>query len=323
MKWHQIGFVSLLLVAVIILQDMPNRVGRFEVFLLYTVFLNVALAQSWNLVGGYTGLISLGHAAFFGIGAYTAAVCMRKFDLPFIPAVLLGGVLAMVFAVIISFPTFRFRGVYFAIGTLTVGEALRIWMINWDWTDGAQGIRFPIRELPSLEAFYYIMLGAAAIITLAVYLITQSQLGLGLRAIRDNEQSAQNMGVHVFRTKLIAFALSAAATGLVGAVHGARLSTIEPYSIFGVSWTITMVNMAIIGGMGSVMGPIIGATFITLLEDRLSNYYQYHLIITGVVLIFVIRYMPAGIWGWVKHDAAPWLMRRLPRSDTAGERHAA
>jgi branched-chain amino acid transport system permease protein len=327
MKWQQALFLAGLAVAVYVLKGMPARVDRYEVFLLYTLFLNIALSQSWNLVGGYTGLISLGHAGFFGIGAYTAAICMRKFDWSFEPSIAAGAGLAMLFALVVSFPTFRFRGVYFAIGTLTLGEALRIWMINWDWIGGAQGIRFPIRELPSLEDFYYIMLGVAAAITLLVYLISQSQLGLGLRAIRDNEASAQNMGVNIFRTKLVAFLISAAATGLVGAIHGARLTTIEPYSIFGVSWTISMVNMTIIGGMGTVLGPIAGAAFVTFLDDELADYYKYHLIITGIIFIFVIRFMPQGIWGWIQSVGLPWLLRQVRRrviiSPAPEESHAA
>ena len=315
MKWHQILFLITLGIAVYILKDMPNRLDRYEVFLLYTVLLNIALAQSWNMVGGFAGLISLGHGAFFGIGAYTAAVLMRKYEYPFEHAVAAGAVLPMIAAIIVSIPTFRFKGVYFAIGTLTLGEAIRIWMINWEWTDGAQGIRFPIRELPSLEDFYYIMLGTATAITLISYVMVNSPLGLGLRAIRDNEQSAQNLGVNIFRTKLIAFSISAAATGFVGAVHGARLSTIEPYSIFGVSWTISVVNTTIIGGMGTVIGPIVGASFIALLEDRLAEYERYHLIMTGVIFIVVIRFMPKGIWGTIQAN----LSTHHPSNDFVGE----
>lgn len=323
MKWQQGLFLAALAAAVFILKGMPDRVGRYEVFLLYTLLVNIALSQSWNLVGGYTGLVSLGHAGFFGLGAYTAALGMREFELSFAEAAAAGAVVAMLFAIIIAFPTFRFRGVYFAIGTLTLGEALRIWMINWEKTGGAQGIRFPLAELPSLTDFYYIMLGVAVAVTLLVFFISQSQLGLALRAIRDNEQSAQNMGVNIFRAKLAAFAISAAATGLVGAVHGARLSTIEPYSIFGVSWTISMVNMTIIGGMGTVVGPIVGASFVTFLDDELADYYKYHLIITGVIFILVIRFMPQGIWGWLQNIALPRLVRYLPGRRLSEESRAA
>ncbi len=289
------------LAAVLLL--LPAVAGRFTVFLLYLLFLNIGLAQSWNLVGGYTGLISLGHAAFFGIGAYTAAILMSNFGAPFILAVLVSGFLAVAFAIIIAFPTFRFRGVYFAIGTLILAEALRIWMINWDFTGGAQGLRFPIGGGPSLNEFYYIMLALAVVATAGLVVILRNKLGLGLRAIRDDEESAQNMGVSIFRTKLYSFAISAFLAGVIGGVHAARLSVIEPYSIYGVSWTITMINIVIIGGIGTIFGPIVGALFITFLGEVLASFYTVHLIITGVILILVIRFMPQGIWGWMRQTS--------------------
>ena len=291
---------GLLGLMIIVLLLVPTFASRFTVFVLYLLFLNIALAQSWNLVGGYTGLISLGHAAFFGIGAYSAAIFMSQLNMPFLIAVLAGGLLATIFAVIIAFPTFRFRGVYFAIGTLILAEALRIWMINWEFTGGAQGVRFPISRIPSLNEFYYIMLVAAVAATAVLILILRQKLGLGLRAIRDNEGSAQNMGVSIFRTKLFSFAISAFMAGLIGAIHATRLSVIEPYSIFGVSWTIAMINIVIIGGMGTIVGPIVGAIFITFLGEALADFYTVHLMITGLIFILVIRFMPQGIWGWIR-----------------------
>lgn len=296
-KW--LLWTALILLGITLLL-LPAFAGRFTVFLLYLLFLNIGLAQSWNLVGGYTGLVSLGHAAFVGIGAYTAAIFMSNLGAPFALAVLCGGGLATVFAVIIAFPTFRFRGIYFAIGTLILAEALRIWMINWEFTGGAQGLRFPIGKGPSLNGYYYIMLFFAAAATILLMLILHNKLGIGLRAIRDNEQSAQNMGVNLFRTKLASFVISAFIAGLIGGVHAARLSVIEPYSIYAVGWTIAMINIVIIGGMGTIWGPIIGAIFITFLGEALADLYTVHLMITGVIFILVIRFMPQGIWGWLR-----------------------
>lgn len=310
-KWLLGG---LLVIGAIILLLVPTFASRFTVFILYLLFLNIALAQSWNLVGGYTGLISLGHAAFFGIGAYSAAIFMSQLQLPFLVAVLAGGLLAAVFAVIIAFPTFRFRGVYFTIGTLILAEALRIWMINWKFTGGAQGLQFPISRIPSLNEFYYIMLLAAVATTATIFFILRQKLGIGLRAIRDNEGSAQNMGVSIFRTKLFSFAISAFIAGFVGAIHATRLSVIEPYSIFGVAWTIAMINIVIIGGMGTIVGPIVGAIFIVFLGEMLSDFYTVHLMITGLIFILVIRFMPQGIWGWFQQTSvaqriAHWFMQ--------------
>jgi branched-chain amino acid transport system permease protein len=279
---------------------LPLGASRYLLFLLYLILLNIALAQSWNLVGGYTGLISLGHAAFFGLGAYTAAILIRRLGAPLLPSAIAGGLVAAAFSAIISVPTFRFRGIYFAIGTLILAEALRIWMINWELTGGAQGISLPPASAPSLTEFYYLMLVIAVGSTALLAVILRTKLGIGLRAIRDNEDVAQNMGVNTFRTKLYAFLLSAFIAGLTGGVHAAKLGVIEPYSIFSSVWTISIVNIVIIGGIGTVFGPILGAIFITLLSEVLVGFYTFHLMITGIIFILVIRFVPAGIWGRIR-----------------------
>ncbi len=296
-QWLAWGLLAVVMLALILL---PAFAGRYTVFILYILFLYIGLAQSWNLVAGYTGLISLGHAAFFGIGAYTTGMLITYLGVPFGPAAIAGGLVAALFSAVISVPTFRFRGIYFAIGTLILAEALRIWMINWEVTGGAQGLHFPVGSGPSLNGFYYTMLGIATSLILLTVVILRTKLGIGLRAIRDNEDGAQNMGVNTFRTKLYAFLISAFAAGLMGAVHATKLGAIEPYSIFGIAWTTTMINIVIIGGIGTVTGPIIGAIFITLLSENLASFYTYHLIITGIILILTIRFMPSGIWGAIR-----------------------
>ena len=220
---------------------------------------------------------------------------------------IIGGLASTAFAFLISFPTFRFRGIYFAIGTLVLAEALRIWMINWEFIGGAQGMQFPIGIGFRLSGYFYIMLGLAVGSTALLMYILRSKLGVGLRAIRDNEDGAQNLGVDIFRTKLAALMISAFIAGLVGAVHAGRLGAIEPYSIFGAAWTIGVVNIVIIGGMGTIFGPIIGAIFVTLLTEAMADFSGIHLIIEGVILILVIRYMPYGLWGF-----ALKILRRLP-----------
>jgi branched-chain amino acid transport system permease protein len=284
---------------------------RYTLFILYFFLLNVALAQSWNLIGGYTGLISLGHAAFLGIGAYTTAILVVNFGAPTVFAFICGGVAAAIFALVISFATFRFRDIYFATGTLVLAEALRIWMINWEFIGGAQGMQFPPGVGPDLYGYYYLMLGLAAGSTAVLLLIMRTKLGLGLRAIRDNENSARNMGVNVFATKLVAFLVCAFIAGLVGAVHAGRLGTIEPYSIFGAAWTIGIVNIVIIGGIGTIVGPIIGAMFTIALSEAFADLPSLHLIIEGVILILVIRFAPLGIWGYglIAAQRAPALHR--------------
>jgi branched-chain amino acid transport system permease protein len=298
---------ALVLFALLVL---PHIGDKYTIYLVYLMFIYMALGQSWNLVAGYTGLVNLGVAAFFGLGAYTAALTMSDWAWSFYLAILASGGVAMLFAAVVSLPMFRFRGIYFAIGTLVLAEALRIWMINWSVTGGAQGLFFPVTNIPSPNDFYYAGLALAAGATAIIALILRTKLGVGLRAIRDNEDAAQNMGVNTFRVKLYAFALSAFIAGVTGGVQAAYLGTIEPYSIFSITWTITAVNLVIIGGMGTLLGPIVGAVVVTELQDRLSSYPNAHLIITGIILIVFIRFVPAGIVGQLARLHLP---RRLTR----------
>lgn len=292
--WALLGLLALVLIAA------PHFLDNYAIFLLYLLWLNVGLAQSWNLLAGYAGLISLGVAAFFGIGAYTAAMTILHLHLHFLVGSLLGGLLAAAFAAGVAIPVFRFRGIYFTIGTLVLSEALRIFMINWKFTGSAEGLNLPLESIGSLTWFYYIMLGVAAGSTILVVVILRTKLGMGLRAIGNNENSARNMGVNALRTKLIVFLLSAFVTGVVGGVHAAKMGSIEPYSIFNAMWTLSTANTVIIGGIGTVFGPILGSAFVIVLSEALSNYHTFHLAITGVLLIVIVRFVPSGIWGEIK-----------------------
>jgi len=290
-QWILLGLLILALVVA------PHILDRYTIFLLYLLWLYIGLAQGWNLLAGYAGLISLGVAAFFGIGAYTAAMTVIHLKYHFLLGSLLGGVLATAFAAIVAVPIFRFSGIYFAIGTLVLSEALRIFMISWKFTGSADGLALPIEKSPSFVWFYYLMLGVAAGATLLVVLILRTKLGMGLRAIGNNEKSAQNMGVNTFRTKLYIFLISAFITGVVGGIHATQMGSIEPYSIFNAMWTLSTANTVIIGGIGTIAGPILGSIFVIFLGELLADYHTFHLAITGVLLILIIRFIPAGIWG--------------------------
>ena len=299
-QWALIGLLALALIAA------PHVLDRYMIFLLYLLCLSIGLAQGWNLLAGYAGLISLGVAAFFGIGAYTAAMTIIHLGFHFLVGSFVGGLLAAAFAAAVALPIFRFRGVYFAIGTLVLSEALRIFMINWKFTGSADGLNLPLESGTNLMWFYYIMLCVAVGTTVLLIIILRAKLGMGLRAIGDNEDSARNMGVNTFWTKLYAFLISAFIAGFIGGIHATKMLSIEPYSIFTPMWTLSTINIAIIGGMGTLVGPILGSFFIVFLSELLADYYTFHLIITGVILIVIIRFVPEGIWGkardirWVK-----------------------
>ncbi len=306
-----------LLLAVLLLAA-PAVLSAYAVYLLFTVFLYVALAQSWNLAAGMTGLVSLGHAAFLGLGAYAGAWAMLRMEAPFAVALAAGGLAAAAFAAVVAVPVFRFRGIYFTIGTLVLAEALRLWMIVWPAAGAANGLHLPVAALPGPTALYYIGLALAAGSTMTVAAIMRSALGMALNAIRDNEDAARTLGVNVFRAKLGSLATSSFIAGVAGAVWAAKLAYIEPFSIFNISWTIAMVNMVIVGGIGTLAGPAIGALFVVFLSHQLGDYYAVQVILTGAVLILVIRFAPHGIWGTLRH--ASFVRRARWGLGAAGER---
>ncbi|MET3289777.1 UNVERIFIED_CONTAM: branched-chain amino acid transport system permease protein [Brevibacillus sp. OAP136] len=299
--------------AFVLLAFVPFFASGFVLSVGFSLFISIALAQSWNLIAGYTGLVSLGHAAFFGIGAYATGVLMTKLDMGFFLAFVLGAVISTLFAVIVASPMFRFRGFYFTIGTLVLAEALRVWMINWEFTGSAIGIMMPIENWFSESSFYYLALILAVASVLILYIITKSRLGIGLRAIRDNEKSARNSGVNIFRTKLTAFSIASFIAGLAGGVQAEYMGTIEPYSIFSMGWTILVLNIVMIGGIGTIAGPIIGAVLVTILNLLLKGSGAWDMIIMAIILVLVIRFMPTGIWGTIAGKF------RKYRSKRAGE----
>ncbi len=255
-----------------------------------------ALAQAWNLLAGYGGLISLGTAAFVGIGMYGTAKLVISAGMPVVPAMVTGGAMAALFAALVSPALFRLRGLYFVIATLVLAQALGIWMVNWNGLGGSLGL-FLTNTAPSAEERYYTALVIAAATTALVAGLLRTRLGLSLRAVRDNEDAAQQLGLSTFHTKLWAFLVSAFVMGVVGGMQANWQGKIEPYGAFSLNWTVDVVTIAIIGGMGTVVGPLLGSVLVIYLGERLADYPEIHVAITGAILILVIRFAPYGVWG--------------------------
>lgn len=292
------GGIALLALAGV-LAVLPSFVSDYTILVLFRVFEYAALAQAWNLLAGYGGLISLGSAAFVGIGAYATAKLTISTGIPLIAAMLIGGAVSAAFAAIVSPALFRLRGLYFVIGTLALAQALQLWMVNWNGLGGASGLFLTVAA-PTNKQVYYMSFVVAAAATVILAGVLRTRLGISLRALRDNEDAARQLGLWTFRTKLWAFMLSSAVMGVVGGLQAARLSVIEPYGSFGLQWTIDTVNVAIIGGMGTLVGPLVGAGFIVWLGERLASHPETHLAITGALMILVVRFAPFGIWGGVR-----------------------
>jgi branched-chain amino acid transport system permease protein len=286
------------LAVVVLAYLLPYALGPYYQQVGYRVLQLGALATAWNLLAGYGGLVSLGSASFIGLGAYAAAVVGNGTDLPLPVLLPVGAAVAAVFAVLVSPAMFRLRGLYFTIGTLALSEALRILMVNIRTFGGASGV---ILQAPTPEPFelYWWALLLAVVATTAVVAVLASPAALSLRGVRDDEDVARQMGVVTFRTKLWAFALSAALMGLVGALQSVKLGVIEPYGGFGLAWTIDIVAVAIIGGLGTRGGPWAGAVFVGVLAELLRDYPEVHTAITGLVMFIVIRFAPHGIWGTI------------------------
>jgi branched-chain amino acid transport system permease protein len=257
------------------------------------------MASAWNIIGGYTGYASFGNVVFFGLGAYTTAVLMEKAGLNFAAAFLGAGLGSAAFAIIIGLPVLRLRGHYFAIATLGVAEAMKALVQNLDITEGNSGIYLPMLNL-SVRAqyyfFFYIML-ATLIATLVVsYLVLHAKLGYSLIAIREDEDSANSVGINTTAAKTIAFALSGFFTGLAGSVYAYQQAFIKPDPVFTVESTLKMIVMAVFGGIGTLFGPLLGAISIEVLSEILSNYFLVaHTLFFGGLVILSIVFIPKGI----------------------------
>jgi branched-chain amino acid transport system permease protein len=262
--------------------------------------LNLALSQMWNLLAGYSGLISLGQQAFIGLGGYALAVFSIYYGLPIWLSIIIGGAVSVLFALVISAPIFRMRGVYFAIGTWTVAEVLRILFSNWKYVGYGMGLFVKPAYALSFNTIYFTALAIGIASVALVYFLLRSKLGLGLMAIRDEETASETLGVDIFRCKLNCFLISAGVTGAVAGVLYLHNIFIQPYSAFGIDWTVRLVFITIIGGIGTIEGPIIGSLLYVFLHQWLSEYPSVSLLILGSIAIGVILVAPKGIMGTIQ-----------------------
>jgi branched-chain amino acid transport system permease protein len=272
----------------------PAGLSPFLVQFLINLFMLAALAESWNIIGGFTGYASFGNVAFFGIGAYTTAVLLTAAAWPFALALPAGGLLAMAFAGLIGMPILRLKGHYFAIATLGVAETMREIVYNLKITGGGTGLTMPITRSPL--PFFYLMLAILVAATLVNWWLSASRFGYGLIAIREDEDAAMAMGINTALYKTAAFALSGAFAGLVGGVFAYWITFIDPEGVFRVIVTIQMIIMAVFGGMGTVVGPLLGALVLASVSELLSTQLvSLAELFNGLVVILVVLFMPKGL----------------------------
>jgi branched-chain amino acid transport system permease protein len=277
----------------------------FVLRLIGTVLLFIVLAQSWNIIGGYTGYISFGHVTFFGLGAYVAALTFTWFGWPPYVAVVPAGLVAATFAVIVGYPTLRLRGPYFAIATLALGLVTQLAVANLPFTGGGEGIvvrgGMPFTRYALEHAFYLSYLALAVATIGAVMRLERSKLGFGLRAIRDDQDVALSVGVAATRLKLIAFGLSSFFAGAAGSIYAHQVAYVSAPDLFTLDISIKSLVYAVVGGTSTVFGPVLGAIFMELLDIYLATSVIGALridhIVFGVLLAVTVLIAPRGLVG--------------------------
>jgi branched-chain amino acid transport system permease protein len=291
------------LIAVIVVLALFPIIGVPHVWLLYLFlfFSYLAMANMWNLLAGYSGLISLCPAAFIGLAGYTMTV-MTWLGLPYYSGIIPGAIVAALFAMLISIPVFRLKGIYFAIGTLVVPEILRFVFMLWRPVGGViygKGAGYTVKgvaEVSSSEV-YWLSLAVAIVSVFLMRYILRSKLGTGLAAIRDNDNTAASSGINVFNLKLYSFVIAAFVTGLAGAIFYIYQGFIEPVSAFGIRWLIIIMLATVIGGEGTEEGPVLGTIIVVFLYFLLARYAEISLLIQGIILVGIMLLAPQGIMG--------------------------
>jgi len=311
---------------VFILATVPLWAGSDLLRMLVELMYLLALAQMWNLLAGYAGLVSVGQQAFIGLGGYALIVFADDLKINIFLAVILGGVVAAIMSLPTAAIVFRLRGGYFAIGTWVVAEVFRLLVAsNTDWLRGGSGRTLQAaglldRELrQDLTYWLALVIGIGSVVL--VYAIMRSRLGLGLTALRDSESAASSLGVNTQRIKLIVFVIAAFGTGVTGGLIYLSLLRITPDAAFSPIWTAFMIFIVVIGGIGTIEGPILGTLVFFALRQYLADFGGWSWILLGLVAVLVMLVSPNGLWGimhrYLNLDIFA-VRRRLPNKNNDG-----
>lgn len=295
----------------------PVFLGNYDVRIAITIAMFTAMALSWNIIGGFTGYPSFSTAAFYGIGCYVGALAQRE-GVPAAVAWVLAAAFVGGFAGLVGAILLRLKGHYFAIGSIAIVDISRLVISSWgDVTGGGDGLNVPLMQGgPSAVSAYilYVMLVLMVLAFITTVIVDRTRLGFGLRCIEQNEDAADMVGVDTTRYKVAAYVLSAVFCGAVGAVYASWVGYIDPTDSFSILLTIKVPVMALLGGAGTVLGPVIGAvTFILLEEVFWANFLDWNRAIMGVIIVVLIFFLPGGL---LKLDYRK-LMRRRPKIEPA------
>jgi branched-chain amino acid transport system permease protein len=289
--------------------------NNYQLQVLFRITLFAALGLAWNLVGGYAGQLSLGHVAFFGVGAYGLALFVQA-GIPIWISVFLAAVVAALFAAVIGSIAFRLRGPYFTLSTIAFAEVLRLTATNLNVTGGAIGLTMPSLFVGRTfwRSFFLAAVALAVIAFLANYWASRSRFGYYLMAIREDEDTAAAVGINTALCKLQALLLSAFLTALGGALYGSAFQFIVPDSVLTLEISVQIAIITMLGGAGTLLGPIVGAAVLLWSQEKFKNQFQEsHLLIYGVLIVLVVLFLPEGIVGGIEH-----LFRKRSRLPSAG-----
>lgn len=279
------------------------------------LFLLALLAIAWNVVGGYGGQFSLGHQVFVGIGAYTLVVVLSTTALPLPLVLIAAGALSALTGVVLGYPMLRLRGPYFAIGTLGIALAVTAWMMNWPFTKASQAYPLPMRSALGFAELFQLSALLLTLGLIAVTLLVSSPLGLRLVALRDDEFGAQGLGVRRVRTMLPVWALSGFMTGIVGALFALQQGSVTPSSAFSMSFALDAIVICVVGGLGTLYGPLIGAVLVFALRQYTADFAEWAMLVEALIVVLIVRLVPGGLWGVIR-DLVLGVRRRI-RARTA------
>ncbi len=299
---------SIALILIVFLIFAPWWAGRADIRLLSEIFLYLSLASLWNLLAGYCGLVSVGQQAFVGFGGYLLfALTMFAAVNPLV-AIPLSGIFGALISLPIAFLIFRLRGAYFAIGTWVVAEVFRLTFAQIQSLGGGSGSSLPVGIVKSIASskvmresiIYWMILGLTVLIIISVYFILRSRRGIALIAIRDNELASESLGINIIKSKLFVYIITSGLTTILGSLIFLQKLRISPDAAFNVNdWTAFVIFIVVIGGIGTIEGPIIGVLVFFVIRETLADLGSAYLIMLGFVAIIVMIKSPKGIWGFI------------------------
>ncbi|HEY4191850.1 MAG TPA: branched-chain amino acid ABC transporter permease [Mesorhizobium sp.] len=286
--------IAFIVLAIVVLAAVPWFGSDVLVQFGINALLLAVLAQGWNIIGGYAGYASFGNSVFYGLGSYGVAIAMVQWELPFAFGLAFGVVMAVVFAFLLGLPVLRLKGHYFAIATLALAQVMIAIVSNVGLA--GQNIGLVLPPLNNDPLFYELSLGLLVVTTLTIFWLTRSRFGFGLIAIRENEEGAAVMGVNTTLYKVLAFALSGVFSALAGGIHAYWITFLDPESAFDISLNVKMIIMAVFGGPGTVLGPVVGALTLTTVSEFLSSEVTSVAgLFFGIVVVAAVVLMPRGL----------------------------